>query len=677
MPELLLELFSEEIPARMQVRGAEDLARLVGEALEPLAPREMRQFSGPRRIALSAAVAPGVAEQRQSERGPRLGAPEQALAGFLRKHSATRDQLREAGDFWVLDRVVPGLDAAALIARELPGLLRRFPWPKSMRWGGSSGFTWVRPLRRILCILDGAVVPFDLRLGDDDGHGLASGNLTEGHRFLAPGAFAVRSVEQWRTELRERRVVVDAAERRAMIADGIAAKAAGLGLSVASDDGLLDEVAGLVEWPVPLVGRIDPSFMDLPPEVLQVSMRVNQRYFALRDADGRAMPHFALAANIEARDGGATVVAGNERVLRARFSDARHFWNLDRSRTLESRVPALDAITFHAKVGSQGDRVRRLVQLAGGIAPLVGAGIAQVQRAALLAKADLTTGMVGEFPELQGVMGRYYARHDGEDRRVADAIRDHYAPRGAHDAVPREPVSIAVALADKLDQLVSFFRAGEKPTGSGDPFALRRAALGVLRILHENHINTPLGELLDSAGAADQKNHLLDFLKDRLRVAWRGQGRRHDILAAAFANEEDRVDDLSARVDALSWLVGTPDGSNVLTGYRRAANILHIENSKDGPHIGPVVPGLLHDETEKALQKEMSEIDSFVREELPKRNYRGAMTAIAAVAPVLDPFFANVTVNAPQPELRRNRLRLLASVVDTMNTVADFSKIEG
>ncbi|HEY0420109.1 MAG TPA: glycine--tRNA ligase subunit beta, partial [Acetobacteraceae bacterium] len=382
MPELFLELFSEEIPARMQARAAEDLSRLLGEALAPLSPGNARSFFGPRRIACALDVAAGVAASSSAERGPRRTAPEQALAGFLRKHGAERSQLREEGDFWVLDKTSPGIDAATLIADALPGLLRRFPWPKSMRWGGTSAFTWVRPLRRILCILDGAVVPFTLAEGTDDGHGLAASNLTEGHRFLAPGTFAVSSCAEWRAKLLERRVIVDAAERRRRIEDGLSGLAAARGLAVVPDAGLLDEVAGLVEWPVPLIGAIDAGFMDLPAEVMQVSMRVNQRYFALRDAFGPAA-FFGFVANIEASDGGAAIIAGNERVLRARFADARHFWDQDRMRSLESRVPALDGITFHARLGSQGDRVRRLVRLAEIIAPLVQADPAQARRAAL------------------------------------------------------------------------------------------------------------------------------------------------------------------------------------------------------------------------------------------------------------------------------------------------------
>lgn len=682
MPELLLELFSEEIPARMQARGADDLVRLVSEALAPLSPSDARGFCGPRRIALSATVAAGVAESRSSERGPRVSAPEQALAGFLRKHGASREQLRQDGEFWVLDRLVAGIDAAALIARELPGVLRRFPWPKSMRWGGSSGFTWVRPLRRILCLLDGTVVRFDLRDGHDDGHGLAAADITEGHRFLAPAPFAVRSAAEWQAGLREHRVLVDAAERRAVIADGLAALASARGLTLVEDAGLLDEVAGLVEFPVPLLGRIDPAYMDLPPEVMQVSMRVNQRYFALRDADGKAAPWFAFVANITATDGGKAIVAGNERVLRARFADARHFWDLDRRQTLESRVPALDAVTFHAKLGSQGDRVRRLVRLAGFIAPLVGADAAQAERAALLAKADLTTGMVGEFPELQGVMGRYYALHDGEDARVADAVRDHYAPKGPADAVPVDPVSIAVALADKVDLLAAFFAIDEKPTGSGDPYALRRAALGIIRLVRERGLRLALGPLFAFAGAPMPTPldavELLAFLAERLRVQLRAEGARHDVLAAVLGTGlDDDLARLLARTDAVAALLGTEDGRNLLAGYRRAANILRIEEKKDGPHDGAVDVNALELAEEVDLAAALDEVAAETDRRLAAEEFSGAMAALATLRPHLDAFFERVTVNDPRPDIRRNRLRLLARVRAAMHLAADFSKIEG
>ena len=681
MAELFIELFSEEIPARMQARGAEDLARLLGEALAALAPTAIRTFYGPRRIALVATVAGSVPESSSSERGPRRNAPEQALAGFLRKHGATQDQLREDGDFWVLDKRVPGIDAAALVASAVPAVLRRFPWPKSMRWGGSSAFTWVRPLRRITCLLDGAVVAFDLRDGDDDGHGLVSSNLTEGHRFLSPGEFVVASCADWAETLRARHVFVDAAERRKLIADGLRDLAATKGLAVVDDPGLLDEVTGLVEFPVPLIGAIDAAYMDLPAEVMQVSMRVNQRYFALRDAFGAA-PFFAFVSNIAATDGGAAIIAGNERVLRARFADARHFWDLDRTRRLESRVAALDAVTFHAKLGSQGDRVRRLVRLAGVLAEYTKADPAQAERAALLAKADLTTGMVGEFPELQGVMGGYYAVHDGEDACVAEAIRDHYAPKGPTDDVPEHVVAITVALADKLDLLAGFFAIGEKPTGSGDPYALRRAALGVIRIIRERHLRLPLRALIAAAGAqqpaALDVEDVLSFLAERLRVQLRTEGARYDVLNAVLGTGlDDDLTRLLARSDAVAAMLGTEDGANLLAGFKRAANILRIEEKKDGPHDRPIDAALLEAAEETALAAALDRAEPAVTTLLASEKFGAAMAEFAALRPFLDAFFNEVTVNDARPAVRLNRLALLARVRAVMGRVADFARIEG
>jgi glycyl-tRNA synthetase beta chain len=680
--EFFLELFSEEIPARMQARAAEDLSRLPGEALAALNPTDVRTFFGARRIALAATMVPRVAESRSIERGPRKSAPDQALAGFLRKHGATKEQLREEGDFWVLDKVVPGVSAGELIARAVPQFLRRFPWSKSMRWGGTSQFTWVRPLRRIVCLLDGAVVPFDLRDGDDDGHGLASGDLTEGHRFMAPGVFAVSSCADWTTKLRERKVLIDAAERRERIAEGVTRLVAEKGLAVVEDEGLLNEVAGLVEWPVPLLGRIDPAYMDLPAEVMQVSMRVNQRYFALRDADGRAAPWFAFVANVEASDGGAAIVAGNERVLRARFADARHFWDLDRARTLESRVAALDGVTFHAKLGSQGQRVRRLVRLAGVLAEFTGAELAQAERAALLAKADLNTGMVGEFPELQGVMGGYYADHDGEDAEVSAAIRDHYAPKGPGDAVPVGPVGQAVALADKLDTLAGFFAIGEKPTGSGDPYALRRAALGVIRIIREARLRLPLRPLIAAAGTGHPEvadvEEVLSFLVERLRVQLRAEGARYDVLNAAIGTGmDDDLVRLLARSEAVAAMLGTADGANLLVAFRRAANILRIEEKKDGPHDRPVDAARLEAAEERALAEALDRAEPVVVARLEAEEFAAAMAEFAALRPWVDAFFDKVTVNDPRPEVRLNRLALLARLRAVMGRVADFARIEG
>jgi len=678
MPEFFLELFSEEIPARMQSRAAEDLARLTSEALVALKPRAVVSFYGTRRIAVNAEIDASVPESRISERGPRASAPEQALAGFLRKHGATKDMLTQEGEFWVFDRVVPGADAADLIGRAVPALIRKFPWPKSMRWGGTSTLTWVRPLRRITCILDGAVVPFDLREGEDDGHGLVAANLSEGHRFLSPGVFTVTSAAQWQAELRRRHVIVDAAERSAIVAEGIARLASERQCSVVEDMGLLDEVAGLVEYPIPLLGKIDAAYMDLPAEVMQVSMRVNQRYFALRRADGTAAPYFAFAANIAAPDGGETIVAGNERVLRARFSDARHFWDLDRQRTLESRVAALDAITFHAKLGSQGARVQRVVRLAGAIAPLVGAEAKLAERAALLAKADLTTGMVGEFPELQGVMGGYYARHDGEAPEVADAVSEHYAPKGQGDAVPVAPVSIAVALADKIDVLAEFFRIGEKPTGSGDPFALRRAALGVIRIIRENRIRLRLGEFLAGNTAIGSTSEVLEFLVDRLRVQLRTEGARYDVLNAVLPGNFDYdIVLLLTRADAVTALLGTEEGTNLLAAAKRAANILRIEEKKGGTFIASADATLFELPAEQALATSLDTVVPAVKAAIAAEQFADAMASLASLRAPLDAFFADVTVNDTRPELRHNRLCLLSRVRAAMTLAADFSKIDG
>lgn len=686
MAELLLELFSEEIPARMQAQGADTLARLMGEALAALKPQAARSFYGPRRITWAAEIAAEVPASTLSERGPKLGAPEQALAGFLRKHQAERADLREEGGYYLLEKTIPGRPAAALIAEALPGLLRRFPWPKSQRWGGTSQFTWVRPLRRILCLLDGVVVPFSLAQGEDDGHGLVSGGQTEGHRFLSPGAITVTGAADYLDRLRAAHVLADAGERRARVAEGIAARAAGAGYDVVPDEGLLDEVAGLVEWPVALLGRIDDDFMGLPPEVRQVSMRVNQRYFALTDKAGAPAPAFVFAANIEAPDGGEAIVHGNERVLRARLSDARHFWDLDRAHPLASRVPALDKVTFHAKLGTQLERVARLQALAPVIARTIGADAAEAARAAELAKADLTTGMVGEFPELQGVMGGYYATHDGESQAVATAIREHYQPKGPGDAVPTAPVSIAVALAEKIEILVGFFGIGEKPSGSGDPYALRRAALGIIRIIRENGLRLHLRELLRNAddlfpGLVSRADGIVDdvlaFIIERLRVQLRAEGRRHDVLAAAFAAAND--DDLTrllARADAVESLLGTQEGADLLAAYRRAANILRIEEKKSPLIEAAIDSTLLVEEAERGLAQALNETETNVTKALAAEDFSEAMTQLSGMRSIVDLFFETVTVNADEPGLRNNRLRLLKRLRSLTDQAADFSRLE-
>jgi glycyl-tRNA synthetase beta chain len=477
-------------------------------------------------------------------------------------------------------------------------------------------------------------------------------------------------------------VIAHAAERADLIRGGLATLAADHGLILVEDPGLIEEVVGLVEWPVPLLGRIDDAFMDLPPEVMQVSMRVNQRYFALRTQDGGAAPFFAFIANLDAPDGGRAIVAGNERVLRARFSDARHFWDIDRATPLADRVAALQGVTFQAELGTQGARVRRLVRLAAIIAAHAGADAGLAERAALLAKADLTTGMVGEFPELQGVMGGYYAAHDGEHPSVSAAIRDHYAPRGAGDGVPGDPVAISVALADKLDQLAGFFAIGQKPSGSGDPFALRRAALGVVRIIRENALRIPLRPVLCAAGeglAADPAalaDEILAFITDRLRVQLRAEGARHDVLSAVFAaGADDDLTRLLARTDALASLLTTQDGRNLLAAYKRAANILRIEDRRDGPHAGAVKANLLVAPAEIALHAALADAEAAAAL-LAAERYADATRLLAALRPPLDVFFEEVTVNADESALRLNRLRLLARLPLLLDRIADFSQID-
>ena len=717
MAELLLELFCEEIPARMQARAAEDLVRLFSDSCAALLEAPPRSFYGPRRIGLTAQLKPSVTTEAKEERGPRIGAPDQAIEGFLKKHGATRAALTEQGQFWVLIKPGQSVEARALVAAAIPALLRSFPWPKSMRWGGTSSMVWVRPLKRILCVLDGEGVPFTLVQGSDDGHGLTSGDLTEGHRIMSPGAFAARSFADYRAALAARHVVLEAEDRARMIRDGINALATAEELEVVPDEGLIAEVAGLVEWPVPLLGRIDDAFMDLPPEVMRTTMRVNQRYFALRKPDGSAAPCFALVANIAAPDGGAAIVAGNERVLRARLADARFFWDLDRKQKLEGFLPKLDSVVFHAKLGTQGQRVARLEKLAALIAERMSADAALAARAARLAKADLASGMVGEFPELQGVMGRYYALGQGEDARVAEAIAEHYRPAGAGDAVPNEPIAIAVALADKLDQLVGFFAVGEKPTGSGDPFALRRAALGVIRIIRENRLRLALADLMGEAfflfpqatnattapdfgveiaeakrasgwQAPASSAHpplvaafaagLLDFLAERLRVQLRGEGARHDVVAAVFgAAPDDDLNRLLSRADAVRGFVESEAGTNLLAAHRRAVNILRIEEKRDGHAFDTGYEAhLLKLPEEAALAAALEEAGTRIRLDIEAEDFERAMDAMAGLRAPVDAFFEKVIVNDPAPELRRNRLRLLARLRAAMDAVADFSKIE-
>ena len=668
MAELFLELFSEEIPARMQRDAAERLLNICKDVCQGLAPRDGRVFHGPRRLAVVLTVDAQKPGQTREERGPREGAPEIALTKFMEKFSAARSEIvTENGYFWLRRREEP-VGAAALILSALPAALADMPWPKSMRWGQGGDFTWVRPLRRIVCLLDGVVLP--ISLGP-----VSAGDETEGHRVHGPGPVRVSSAQVWEETLRAHKVVASQDERREAIAGGLAAKAGELGLTVAPDAGLLDEVNGLVEWPVALIGRIGAEFMDLPPEVRELSMKANQKYFALRGAAGEPAPYFAFVANLEANDGGAAIVSGNERVLRARLADARHFWDLDLKTPLNELLPKLEKITFHAKIGTQRARAERIGALAARIAGDLGGNAEQARWAGLLCKADLVTGMVGEFPELQGVMGGYYAEKapQGWDGAVVGpAIKTHYQPKGPADAVPVGAVAVAVALADKLDTLTRFFEINEKPTGSGDPYALRRAALGVIRIILENGLRLPLKPLL----GGDES--LFDFIIERLRVKLRGEGRRFDVLDAVLAaGADDDLVRVMKRVEALGGLLGSEDGRNLHAAYKRAANILRIEDAKDGPHTAELVLGALPLPEEERLRDALPYIEAETLSAFRQENFELAVAGLASLRTTIDAFFEEVTVNDPVPELRRNRLRLLARFRDTVNIIADFSRIEG
>jgi len=670
MADLLLELFSEEIPARMQVQAAKDLERLVVGALSDrgLLFEGVKAFSGPRRLTLTMSGLPAKQPDVKEElKGPKVDAPAAALDGFLRKTGLTREQLKvektPKGDVYlaVIDR--KGRDTIEVLAEILPECFAKLPWPKSMRFPGSA-VRWVRPLHGIVCMFDGEVVPFEFA-------GVKSGNTTMGHRFLSDGKpIKVRHFDDYEKALHDAHVILDAEQRKAIIFEELKAAAFVRGLEPIPDEGLLDEVAGLAEWPVVLIGAIQDEFMDVPPEILQTSMRTHQKYFSLRDPKtGKMANRFALIANMIAEDGGKEIIAGNERVLRARLSDAKFFWDQDRKRTLESRVDDLKNIVFHAKLGTQYERVELIEKLAGGIAKAIGADAAKAKRAARLAKADLTSGVVGEFPELQGIMGRYYALHDKEDAEVADAVRDHYKPIGAGDAIPTNKAAIAVALADKFDMLSRFFAVGEKPTGSGDPFALRRAALGIIRILLENNIRLPLHVTPD----------VLDFFADRLKVALREKGTRHDLIDATFSlGGEDDLVRLVARVEALQAFLKTDDGANLLAGYKRAANILKAEEKKDAKtYLGKVDDGLLQDPAEKALYATLAEAIATIGPLLDKEDFAGAMREMASLRAPVDAFFDKVKVNADDPKVRENRLKLLAGLRAALHRVADFSKIEG
>ncbi|NWH09535.1 MAG: glycine--tRNA ligase subunit beta [Alphaproteobacteria bacterium] len=706
MPQLLLELFSEEIPARMQGEAARELERQILSALTDRAylHEGAKAFATPRRLAL---VIEGLAvrqpDMREERKGPRVNAPEAALQGFLKSTGLTKEQLTvqkdPKGDFYLAVIERKGRPTEEVIAEIVPQIVRNFPWPKSMR-SGTKSLTWVRPLQSILCVFAGEIVPFEI-------DGIKSGNTTRGHRFMSEGEIAATNFETYTDKLRRACVILDAAERKDIIRHQARTLAFTLGLDWIEDEALLDEVAGLVEYPVVLAGAFDEAFLSVPQEILISTMRANQKYFALRhphpevrsqsaskDDARRLANKFLLVANIEAKDGGKAIIEGNERVLRARLSDAKFFWDQDLKETLESRLEKLKPIVFHEKLGTQYERVLRIEALAGEIAKIIKADVEGARRAARLCKADLVSQTVGEFPEVQGIIGGHLARAEGLGDEIAGAIRDHYRPVGPNDAVPAAPVSIAVALADKLDTLLNFWLIEELPTGSKDPFALRRAGLGLIRTALENRLRIQLRDYglrilsEDSpvrfkvkAGPDAKKivENLLAFLADRLKVALREKGTRHDLIDAVFAlpGQDDLVL-IVRRVEALQRFLRTDDGTTLLAGYKRAVNILKIEEKKDKTTFtGHPDPALLVEPAEQALFKVIAEANDLLAAELERERFDEAMTVMARLRAPVDAFFEKVTVNAPDPALRENRLKLLAQIRDACHGLADFGRIEG
>ncbi|PIT01044.1 glycyl-tRNA synthetase subunit beta [Bradyrhizobium nitroreducens] len=698
MPDLLLELFSEEIPARMQAKAADDLRRLVTDKLvaEGLVYEGAKAFATPRRLALTVHGIPARQPDLKTERrGPKVGAPDAAVQGFLKATGLksldeAKIQRDPKGDFYIGLIEKPGRDAIDVLAEILPVIIRTFPWPKSMRWGAGSGkpgsLNWVRPLHAITATFgleteEPDVVKFEV-------DGIEAGQTTYGHRFLAPGAIQVRRFEDYEAKLLDAKVVLDPERRKDAILTDARQLAFAQGFELVEDQNLLDEVAGLVEWPVVLMGSFEPEFLATPAEVIRATIRNNQKCFVVRDPKtGKLANKFILVANIEATDGGATIIAGNERVIRARLSDAKFFYETDLKTKLEERLPKFEQIVFHEKLGTQAARIKRIERLAAEIAPLVGADVAKATRAAHLAKADLLTEVVGEFPEVQGLMGKYYALAQGEDASVAAACEEHYKPQGPTDRVPTDPVSVAVALADKIDTLVGFWAIDEKPTGSKDPYALRRAALGVIRLIAENALRLSLMKVAASALAglsvkpADAQklpSDLLAFFADRLKVQLREQGARHDLVDAVFAlGGQDDLLMIVRRVEALGKFLETDDGKNLLAGIKRASNILGIEEKKDKRTFDGAPDAALYGlDEEKALAKAIGEVKAEASAAVAKEDFAAAMSAMAKLRPPVDAFFDKVRVNDDDAKVRENRLKLLNEIRSATRAVADFSKIQ-
>ncbi|MGY3135774.1 glycyl-tRNA synthetase beta chain [Bradyrhizobium sp. USDA 4501] len=698
MPDLLLELFSEEIPARMQAKAADDLRRMVTDKLvaEGLVYEGAKAFATPRRLALTVHGIPARQPDLKTERrGPKIGAPDAAVQGFLKATGLTsldeaKVQKDAKGDFYIALIEKPGRAAIDVIAEMLPVIIRTFPWPKSMRWGArsakSGSLTWVRPLHAITATFGLETEEPDIVKFSVDG--IEAGQTTYGHRFMAPGAISVRRFEDYEAKLKAAKVILDPQARKDIILEDAKELAFAQGLELVEDQVLVDEVSGLVEWPVVMMGSFEEQYLSIPDEVIRATIRNNQKCFVVRDPKtGKLTNKFVLTANIEAPDGGKTIVAGNERVIRPRLSDAKFFYETDLKTKLEDRLPKFEQIVFHEKLGTQAERIKRIERLAAEIAPLVGADVAKTRRAARLAKADLLTEVVGEFPELQGLMGKYYALAQGEDASVAAASEDHWKPQGPTDRVPTDLVSVAVALADKLDTLAGFWAIDEKPTGSKDPFALRRAALGAIRLIVENTLRLPILKTAKSAllglslkaDAETLPNDLLAFFADRLKVQLRDQGARHDLVDAVFSlGGQDDLLLVVRRVEALGKFLDSDDGKNLLAGTKRASNILAIEEKRDKRTFDGAPDAALYTlDEEKTLAKAIDQVKAEASAAVAKEDFAGAMSAMAKLRPAVDAFFDKVKVNDDDPKVRENRLKLLNEIRAATRAVADFSRIEG
>ncbi|MDA9445323.1 MULTISPECIES: glycine--tRNA ligase subunit beta [Bradyrhizobium] len=698
MPDLLLELFSEEIPARMQGKAADDLRRLVTDKLvaEGLVYEGAKAFATPRRLALTVHGIPARQPDLKTERrGPKVGAPDAAVQGFLKATGLksldeAKIQRDPKGDFYIGLIEKPGRDAIDVLAEILPVIIRTFPWPKSMRWGARSGkpgsLSWVRPLHAITATFgleteEPDVVKFEV-------DGITTGQTTYGHRFMAPDAISVRRFEDYEAKLKAAKVILDPQARKDIIFADAKELTFAQGFELVEDQVLLDEVSGLVEWPVVMMGSFEAEYLAIPDEVIRATIRNNQKCFVVKDPKtGKLTNKFVLTANIEAADGGKVIVSGNERVIRPRLSDAKFFYETDLKTKLEDRLPKFEQIVFHEKLGTQAARIKRIERLAAEIAALVGADVAKATRAAHLAKADLLTEVVGEFPEVQGLMGKYYALAQGEDASVAAACEEHYKPQGPTDRVPTDPVSVAVALADKIDTLVGFWAIDEKPTGSKDPYALRRAALGVIRLIAENALRLSLMKVATSAltglsvkpaDAQKLPSDLLAFFADRLKVQLREQGARHDLVDAVFAlGGQDDLLMIVRRVEALGKFLESDDGKNLLAGIKRASNILGIEEKKDKRSFeGAPDVALYSLAEEKALAKAIGEVQAEASAAVVREDFAAAMSAMAKLRPPVDAFFDKVRVNDDDAKVRENRLKLLNEIRSATRAVADFSKIQ-